>query len=335
MKLLIITQKVDRTDPILGFFHRWIEEFAKNCEQVTVIGQLVGEHDLPENVEIFSMRKERKYSRIMQIFEFWKMQRKLKKEYDSVLVHMTPVWVVIGWPVWFLLRKKIYLWYEARGGGWSLPVALIMVRKVFSASQHGLPRKSKKRRIVGHGIDTELFKPSGEREKGLVVTVGRTTKAKRMNIVLKAFSSLPEHCRLVIAGGPITKEDNQTIDDLRKLMSELGITDRVVIEPKSQQEIASLYARAEISLHASDTGLDKCVLEAMACGCPVVSYAEASKYVLSEDLLCTDESMGKVAIGVLGMSDKERGRLGEKLRQKVVEEHSLGRLVGKLVVEMG
>lgn len=29
VKLLIITQKIDINDPILGFFHKWIEEFAK------------------------------------------------------------------------------------------------------------------------------------------------------------------------------------------------------------------------------------------------------------------------------------------------------------------
>ena len=29
MKLLLVTQNVDRTDPILGFFHQWVEEIAK------------------------------------------------------------------------------------------------------------------------------------------------------------------------------------------------------------------------------------------------------------------------------------------------------------------
>jgi len=37
MKLLIVTQKVDINDDVLGFFHDWIKEFAKNCEKVTVI----------------------------------------------------------------------------------------------------------------------------------------------------------------------------------------------------------------------------------------------------------------------------------------------------------
>ena len=32
MNLLLITQKIDKDDPILGFFHRWVEEFAKHFE---------------------------------------------------------------------------------------------------------------------------------------------------------------------------------------------------------------------------------------------------------------------------------------------------------------
>jgi len=32
MKLLILTQKVDIDDDVLGFFHGWLEEFAKNVE---------------------------------------------------------------------------------------------------------------------------------------------------------------------------------------------------------------------------------------------------------------------------------------------------------------
>ena len=59
MKLLIITQKVDINDPVLGFFHRWLEEFAKHYEFVTVICLEKGEHRLPENVKVLSLGKEK------------------------------------------------------------------------------------------------------------------------------------------------------------------------------------------------------------------------------------------------------------------------------------
>jgi hypothetical protein len=58
MKLLIVTQRVDRRDPILGFFHRWIMEFAGQCEQVIAIGQAKGSFDLPGNVIVVCLGKE-------------------------------------------------------------------------------------------------------------------------------------------------------------------------------------------------------------------------------------------------------------------------------------
>ncbi|MEK7218164.1 MAG: hypothetical protein AAB728_01725, partial [Patescibacteria group bacterium] len=70
MNLLIITQRVDRQDPILGFFHRWIEEFALHCKQITVIGQATGDYHFPPNVRILSLRKERGASKMSQIIRF-------------------------------------------------------------------------------------------------------------------------------------------------------------------------------------------------------------------------------------------------------------------------
>ncbi len=52
MKLLILTQKVDINDDVLGFFHRWILEFAKHYEYITVIALEIGEYNLPENVKV-------------------------------------------------------------------------------------------------------------------------------------------------------------------------------------------------------------------------------------------------------------------------------------------
>ena len=62
MRLLILTQKVDINDNNLGFFHRWIEEFARHCESVIVVCLQKGEYHLPPNVKILSLGKEKKYS---------------------------------------------------------------------------------------------------------------------------------------------------------------------------------------------------------------------------------------------------------------------------------
>ena len=58
MRLLVLTQKVDQDDEILGFFHTWISLFSEHTDSVEVITLSEGRHDLPKNVHVHSMRKK-------------------------------------------------------------------------------------------------------------------------------------------------------------------------------------------------------------------------------------------------------------------------------------
>ena len=60
MKLLIITQKIDKNDDLLGIYHKWVKKIAAKCESVRVICLYKGEYDLPDNVKVFSLGKEKK-----------------------------------------------------------------------------------------------------------------------------------------------------------------------------------------------------------------------------------------------------------------------------------
>ena len=72
MKLLIITQKVDMNDDLLGFFHDWIIEFSKHFEEVTFICLKKGEYDLPQNVKVLSLGKETNKCKLKYIYNFYK-----------------------------------------------------------------------------------------------------------------------------------------------------------------------------------------------------------------------------------------------------------------------
>jgi len=61
MKLLIVTQKVDIQDDNLGFFHRWIEGFAEHYESIVVICLQKREFNLPANVRVLSLGKEKNF----------------------------------------------------------------------------------------------------------------------------------------------------------------------------------------------------------------------------------------------------------------------------------
>ncbi len=335
MRLLIITQKVDRSDPILGFFHRWIEEFAKNCESVIVIGQKVGSHHLPKNVTVLSLGKERGSWRGIQILRYRWLLFKYRKQYDAIFVHMTPIWGVFAWRAVFFLRKRMYLWYEARGDRWPLKIAVKLATKIFSASSSGMPVQTKKSMITGHGIDTDIFTPGNSaRDVHRLITVGRVTAAKQLHVILGAFAKLPHQYRLSIYGHAITSADHTLLRTLEHEHAMKGIAGRVEIGAVTQEEIVHRMRAATLFLHASRTSLDKALLEAMACGCLIVSCAEAAHAVLPKECLSTAGGMDERVKTLLALSHDEREGLRRRLREIVVSKHSLQRLIRTLVREM-
>jgi glycosyltransferase involved in cell wall biosynthesis len=335
MRLLIVTQTVDKKDPILGFFHRWIEEFGEQCDRVIVIGQSTGEYNFEAQITVASLKKEEGNSRFAQILRFWRLCLHHRGSYDHVFVHMTPIWVVLGFPAWFLLRKRVYLWYEARGDRWPLRIALRFVRKVFSASTHGMPVATSKSVITGHGIDTsQFFLGTGAREKGSLIAVGRITAAKHPEVLLGCLQHLPPSFHLTFAGHTRTPDDKKLLESLRRIISKENLADRVFFREYSQDEVIKILQKAEMFIHASETSLDKALLEAMACGCLVVSSAESAASVLPSMCRTSPQKMSETVKHLLALPVSQRQALREELRKRVVENHSLPKLVERLVKEM-
>ena len=98
MKLLVITQKVNKNDSNLGFFHEWLLRLAGQVEKLTIICLEKGEYNLPDNVQVLSLGKNIKYQisnikficQLKYLFRFYKYIWKFRKEYDAVFVHMNP-----------------------------------------------------------------------------------------------------------------------------------------------------------------------------------------------------------------------------------------------------
>jgi glycosyltransferase involved in cell wall biosynthesis len=336
MKLLVMTQKVDRKDPVLGFFHGWLEEFSRQTSALTVLCQNIGEHALPSSIAVHSLGKDTGKSSLFQVRKFLGLLWKKRTEYDAVFVHMTPVWVLIAFPLSLILRKPLFLWYEVRRGGWKLRLAHACVRKVFSATEHGLPFSSKKNVVTGHGIDTDMFSLGTQsREEHLLSTVGRFSRIKRMHLFLECLASLPSSFRLTIAGGAVTADDRTYLQECSELLSRRKLGERVEMRFLAPAQLPSLLRRTTLFLYAAGGGLDKALLEAMACGCPVVSCSEASLSFLPAECKSTVADMPRAVERMLQKSPKEREELGRELRAFVLKNHSLPRLISTLVSRMG
>jgi len=102
-----------------------------------------------------------------------------------------------------------------------------------------------------------------------VLHVGSTIGRKRLDLLLRIFARVSREfpdLRLVRVGGPLTAEQ-------ALLAGQLGVDDKIVHAPSlTKAQVAGLYRKAALVLQTSDAeGFGLPVVEAMACGCPVVS----------------------------------------------------------------
>ncbi len=102
----------------------------------------------------------------------------------------------------------------------------------------------------------------------VIASVGSTLPRKRLDVLLRVFAAVRRQfpgLRLIRAGA-LTAEQ-------RQLAHELGIEDAITTLPFLERDLlAALYRRATLLLQTSEAeGFGLPVVEAMACGCPVVA----------------------------------------------------------------
>ena len=157
MKLLIITQKVDINDDVLGFFHDWLNKLAQKAE-LFVVANYVGQYSLPSNVKVYSLGKESKTNKLMRFLKYQKLLVTLLPKCDGVFFHMCPEYIIAA-GLWLKIsKKKTLLWYTHKAVNRKLKMAERLVNKIFTASKESFRLSSKKVEIVGHGIDINKFK---------------------------------------------------------------------------------------------------------------------------------------------------------------------------------
>lgn len=362
MELLIFTQKVDKDDSVLGFFHSWLLEFAKYFEKIIVICLEKGSCDLPGNVKALSLGKE-EYSRyphiirrLVSLFRFYKYIWQERKNYGAVFIHMNPEYLILGGWLWKIMDKKTSLWYVHRQLNWRIKMAEKMAGRVFSVSGNTFPFKSGKLRAMGHGIDTEKFKC--ERKIGAggeikiktpvyrrsIISAGRITKIKNLDILIKAAKiingKIDRKFAIDIIGAPATKQDNEYLLFLKELARKEGVEDIVRFCGAIEYgKMVNIYCQSHISVNLCPTGgIDKAVLESMSCEVPVlVSNESFIPYFgdLAQKLIFKYRDENNLADKVIALMDSAcRNDYGKFLREQVEKDHNLKTLIKKLSKEI-
>lgn len=343
MKLLIVTQVVDQDHPVLGFFHRWIEEFAAHCERVEVITLFEGRHTLPKNVRVHSLGKEKgRRSPFSYALKFLQLAWKLRNEYDVVFVHMNVEYLMIAGWLWKTLRKRVALWYTHGTVSWRLRLASVFAERLFTASEASMRLRTPKKRVVGHGMDLGatlmLPPPSGSLH---LMTAGRIAPVKRLDRMVEAVAALRNEGSKVtfaIVGGPATSEDKVYETKLRSQVAELGLSEVIhLLGPQDVAGVQSELSRSHLFLHASETGsLDKAPLEALAAGVPVVSTNPEIGGTVRAAYLVDSTAPG--FLNVLKQAVSERAwedlQVRADARTYIETTHELSRLIPRILADL-
>ncbi len=276
MKLLVITQKIDKHDPILGFFHGWVEEFAKKVEKISIICLEKGEYNFPSNVSVFSLGKETGHTKFSYIIRFYKLIWDLRAEYEAVFVHMNQEYVLLAADMWRIMRKRVYLWRNHAKGNIFTIMAVWLSHKVFYTSPRSFTAQFSKAVQMPVGIDTDFFKPdpSLNRKPNSILFLGRIAPVKR---VLEFIDWLEEKWKKgeifnVTIAGEASARDKNYDQRVRQRVSESGFPEHVTFVGSVNQEGAlKLYQTHETYVNLTLAGsLDKTILEAKACGMKVM-----------------------------------------------------------------
>lgn len=335
MRLLICTQAVDTEDPLLGFFHTWIERLAPSFESVDVICLKKGTYALPPNVRVYSLGKEtaitkiRGFLRIKYAVRFLRLLFLLRT--DAVFVHMNQEYVLLGGWWWRTTATPVFLWRNHAKGSFRTRIAALLSRMVFYTSPHAYVAKYRNAMQMPVGIDTERFAPRAASRSGVLI-LGRISAVKRVREMLAAAREAlvlrPFKLQVVGSATPadVSYEKNVEAD----IACYPGTVERIAAVPN--EKAAGFFSAADVLMNFTPPGsFDKVMFEAAACGALLLTTNAGLAGQVPDECVTTEADAPQAIVRLLSLPDAEKDLLRAALRERIVKQHSLELLTKKLV----
>jgi glycosyltransferase involved in cell wall biosynthesis len=328
MKIVFVTQTLDPGHGSLAQTLDLVEALAERTDQVSVVCRTAEWEEIPANVEVRTFDAAGKLRRAAA---FERALGSALHGADAVLVHMVPTFLALAAPLARRRHVPLLLWYTHWHGGRALRLAERLADVVLSVDRTSFPLPSAKVRGIGHAIDVDAFACERERHDGPVrlLALGRTARWKGLATLLAAFERV-EGAELEIRGPSLTDDERA---HRAELVRSAGAHVRIE-EALPRADVPALLARADALVSPAEpragATLDKAVYEAAACRLPVVTTNAALRPFLSGlplELVVPprDPEALAAAIGALVAAPAAtRAEIGETLRQRVVDGHSVG-----------
>lgn len=180
--------------------------------------------------------------------------------------------------------------------------------------------------VIHNGIDCDTFNPEAcDRERLQVLFVGRLKRTKGVHKLLEAFNAIandiPDLTLKIVGDGPLRLE-------LESRVLDLDLTDRVTFTGRlPNDELPQVYAESAVfALPSTVEGFPRTILEALACGTPVVTSDLPQLETVVETVGKTvppdnTEALAD-ALNRMLTEDERRQELGTRGRELVREQFS-------------
>lgn len=333
MKIVIFNWK-DIKSPQSGGAEIVTQEYARGWVQAghkvsLICPAFVGSPRIEtiDGVKIIRLGPKSKYSRfLIHILAFFYYQKYLKGKVDLVIdqIHWVPFFTPL-----YVKEKKLAFIHEVAKDIWirqfgevlgnvgkfiepilfrfyrTVPFLTVSESTKKDLAEFGISQVN----VINNGVNIKSFSKTPKKEKDqTLIYVGRLTKAKNVEDVIKAFllvnKKIPA-CHLWIVGGA---DDMQYLNKLKK-----EVNNRVKFWGfVTDEEKEKLMAESHLLVHASLTeGWGLVIIEAAAMGTPAVVYnvPGLSESVVNDKtgVVCsknTPEEMAKQILGLLSNNKK-------------------------------
>lgn len=343
MKLLFLSQTIDDNDTVLGFVTNWLQKLTGRFQSIEVICLAKGKCNLPPQVKVHSLGKERRVSRLFYLFNFYRYLFFAHLDYQAVLVHMNPEYILLAGWWWKLRNKKIFLWYNHAYGGWRAKWAAVIATKVFYTSPYAWAASLKNSQLMPVGVDTNLFQPSLEPATEpkfflQILSLGRISPVKKIEVLLEAAQILAtdNFAFQIDIYGQAPERDKLYYQSIRSKACDLEKKGLVKFYASlNNSQTPAIYRKHQVLVNLTPNGsFDKTIIEALSCGRPVLMCNQSLAKDLPADFFFKEGDASDLAKQLKNIKRQIDQRILilplANLRQYVLKRHSLDLLVDKL-----
>jgi len=340
------------------------KEYSKLGHQVTVITVWYNglkEEEKYERIHIIRLKSKRKYLEHCSFIEmldylckaFYASNISVKEErYDICQVFFA----IPSGPIGYYLKKRYKVPYVIRFGGGDIPGFQERFQCIYKliapfekiiwknadalvANSIGLKKlacdfyNKKRIEIITNGVDKKLY--DGHKEivnnrKIRLLFVSRLIERKGIQFILPKLAEIDQKSEkevtlTIVGDGPFRAE-------LEKIAEEKGVSGLAnFVGQKEKGELSNYYYNSDIFiLPSKKEGMPNVVLEAMACGLPVImTPCEGStELIQGNGFIATIEDFAE-RIVELCRDDDLRNRMGKRSKEIIEEQFGWERIAGK------